>query len=337
MLKRSICILAVFIMFLSGCANVRLTTGLTSKEFARIDGYEVEMSIANLLLSETKSSYESMFNKDVWNKDVNGITMENYVKNSVRDTLESIVYARNMAKELKINITEDEKQRIKEASEAYIGSFEEAPKGIDAQTVESFYTDLLLAEKAFYAVTDSVDTVVSTDEARMIQVQYIYLSTVTYDENNEQSSLTEGEITLKKEQGLMILEELENGAEFGALAVEYSDDSDYSMELTRGEHCEEFCDAAFALENGKTSKLVETPYGYYIIKCINYNMECDYNEQCEKIILSRRKAVFTDDYLEYSKNRVTEYNDDFWDKNPIADLQNGSGKLFEIYKKEVQN
>ena len=75
----------------------------------------------------------------------------------------------------------------------------------------------------------------------------------------------------------------------------------------------------------------------YIIKCINYNMDCDYNEQCEKIILSRRKTVFTEVYLEYAKDRVTEYNDDFWDKNPISDLQFGSGKLFDIYKKEVQN
>ena len=337
MLKRSICLLAVFVLILSGCGNVRLTTGLTSKQFARLDGYEVDMSVANLLLSEYKSSYESMFNKDVWNKDVNGITMEKYVKNSVKDTLESIVYTRNMAKELKIDITEDEKQRVKEAAKEYMESLETEATSYDVQAVEAFYTDLLLAEKAFYAVTDSVDTVVSTDEARMIQVQYIYLSTVTYDENNELISLTDGEKTLKKEQGVMILEELEGGAEFGALAVEYSDDPDYSMELTRGEHCEEFCDAAFALEMGKTSKLVESPYGYYIIKCINYNMDCDYNEQCEKIILSRRKTVFTEVYLEYAKNRVTEYNDNFWDKNPVSDLQSGSGKLFDIYKKEVQN
>ena len=337
MLKRSICLLAVLMLFLSGCSNVRFTTGLTSKDFARIDGYKVNMSVANLLLSEYKSSYESMFNKDVWNKDVNGITMEEYVKNSVKNTLESIVYTRNMAKELKIEITEDEKQRIEDASKDYIESLGEGAENIDIDTVKIFYTDLLLAEKAFYAVTDSVDTVVSTDEARMIQVQYIYLSTVSYDENNELVALSDGEITLKKEQGNVILEELENGTEFGALAVEYSDDSDYSMELTRGEHCEEFCDAAFALEMGKTSKLVETPYGYYIIKCINYNMDCDYDEQCEKIILSRRKTVFTDVYLEYAQNRVTEYNDNFWDKNPMENLESGSGKLFEIYRNKIQN
>ena len=33
--------------------------------------------------------------------------MEKYVKNNVKDTIESIVYTRNMAKELKIEITED--------------------------------------------------------------------------------------------------------------------------------------------------------------------------------------------------------------------------------------
>jgi hypothetical protein len=71
---------------------------------------------------------------------------------------------------------------------------------------------------------------VSTDEARKIQVQYIFLEETA------------------KEQGEMILKELESGEDFGTLAMEYSKDKNYSMELSRGEHCKEFCDAAFALE-----------------------------------------------------------------------------------------
>lgn len=336
MLKRKICLLMVLMFIFTGCDRVRFTTGLSNGDFARIAGHEISMDIARLLLAEHKFSYEKMFNSEVWNKEINGVTTEKYIKNSVRDTLESIVYARNMAKELKIEITEDESERIKEAAQRYISSLSYEPEAFDVKAVEDFYRELLLAEKGFYAVTDSVDTKVSTDEARMIQVQYIYLSTITYDDNNNQVNLSEGEITLKKEQGQMLIDELKNGAEFSSLAVEYSDDMNYSMELSRGEHCEEFCEAAFALEMGQTSKLVETPYGYYIIKCINYNMECDFDEQCDKIILARRKSVFTEAYLEYANDKPVEYNDDFWDNTPVKELEKGSGELYTIYNDLVQ-
>lgn len=337
MLKRRIFLLVMVMLLLTGCGNVRFTTGLSSRYFARISGEEVKMGVAKLLLGEYKHSYEAMFDGTVWDKEINGITTENYVKNSVRDTLESIVYAHNIAKDLKIEITQDERSRIKEAAREYISSLEAEPISFDVSDVEAFYEKLLMAEKGFYAVTDSVDTMVSTDEARMIQVQYIYLSTVTYDENNELCSISEGEVTLQKEKGQMVLDELANGEEFSALAVEYSDDVEYSLELSRGEHCKEFEEAAFALELGQTSKLVESPYGYYIIKCINYNMDCDYEEQCEKIILARRKDVFTEAYLEYADSKPTEYNSDFWEETSIEELEKGSGMLYTIYQDMVQN
>lgn len=318
MLKRRIGVILLSILMLTGCGNVKLTTGLSSRQFARIAGYEVDMGVARLLLSEYKYSYENMFNGEVWDKEVDGMTTEEFVKNSVRDTIESIVYARNMAAELKIEITEDEKYRIKKAADKYMTGFDKAPQSFDDKTVEQFYTDLLLAEKGFYAVTDSVDTTVSTDEARKIQVQYIFLEATG------------------KEQGEMILKELEAGADFGALAMEYSKDKNYSMELTRGEHCEEFCNAAFSLEMGQTSKLVESSYGYFIIKCINYNMDCDYDEQCEKIILARRKSVFTEAYLDYADGKSVEFNDDFWEDTPMEELSKGSGNLYSIYEEFVQ-
>ncbi len=336
MLKRRIILLVMVMVLLTGCGNVRFTTGLSSRQFARIAGEEVDMSVAKLLLSEYKHSYESMFDGAVWDKEINGVTTEVFVKNSVRDTLESIIYAYNMARELKIEITQDEKSRIKEAAKEYISGLSEEPVSFDRNDVEAFYEKLLLAEKGFYAVTDSVDTTVSTDEARMIQVQYIYFSTVTYDENNELVSISGEADILQKEKGEMVLSELENGAEFSAIAVEYSDDTEYSLELSRGEHCEAFENAAFSLELGQTSKLIESPYGYYIIKCINYNMDCDYEDQCEKIILARRKAVFTEKYLEYADSRPTEYNSDFWEETSIKELEKGSGMLYTIYQDMVQ-
>ena len=67
-----------------------------------------------------------------------------------------------------------------------------------------------------------------------------------------------------------ILERLNNGEDFAALAMEYSDDgsSEYGGELgefQRGMMVEPFEEAAFALEPGEISGIVETEFGFHII------------------------------------------------------------------------
>jgi peptidyl-prolyl cis-trans isomerase C len=68
-----------------------------------------------------------------------------------------------------------------------------------------------------------------------------------------------------------ILQRARAGEDFAALAKEYSEDpgsKDRGGEYTfpRGQMVKPFEDAAFSLQNGQISDIVETPYGYHIIK-----------------------------------------------------------------------
>lgn len=68
-----------------------------------------------------------------------------------------------------------------------------------------------------------------------------------------------------------LLERLRNGAEFGRLATEFSDDSTSrvnrgSLEVPAGTWVEPFARAAAGLAPGSISDLVETPFGFHIIK-----------------------------------------------------------------------
>lgn len=311
MWKRRILVFVLMLCFLTGCSNVKFTTGLSRKEFAKIAGQKVPMAFANILLSESKNSYENMFNDQVWSKEVNGITFEEQTKNGVKDTIFGIVCARNMAIELNINITADEKKRIEEAAKEYMQFYDGKECDFELSDVKEFYEWLLMAEKGFYAITDEVDTKVSTDEARLIQVQYMYFES--------------------KEEAEYILSMLEAGKEFVSIAMEYSDDENYTLALSRGDYISEFEDAAFNLESGEISEVIETDFGFYIIKCTNYNLEADYDKQAEKVVFARRKQIFTDRYLTYANEQDGEYNDRFWKKNPIKDICKGSGELYNIY------
>jgi parvulin-like peptidyl-prolyl isomerase len=71
-----------------------------------------------------------------------------------------------------------------------------------------------------------------------------------------------------------IQEQLNNGADFAELAKQYSEDTASAVNggdigfISKGQTVPEFEEAAFALEVGQVSGIVESTFGYHIIKCI---------------------------------------------------------------------
>ncbi len=69
-----------------------------------------------------------------------------------------------------------------------------------------------------------------------------------------------------------VLNQAKGGANFGDLAVKYSDDPSAKQgkgilgKFGRNQMVKPFADAAFALKPGELSGIVETPFGFHIIK-----------------------------------------------------------------------
>ena len=91
-------------IILSGCSSkIMFTTGLKSDQIFRIDGSVCTLPEAMILLSTEQKKYENSYGAEIWQQDCGGVTMEEYVKNNVKNQLARLKTLSLLAK--KQNVT----------------------------------------------------------------------------------------------------------------------------------------------------------------------------------------------------------------------------------------
>ena len=95
-----------------------------------------------------------------------------------------------------------------------------------------------------------------------------------------------------------------------------------------------FEEASFNLETGQISDIVETSYGYHIIKCIStFNREeTDANKV--KIVEKRKEEVFGQEYEAFVTTLTRNINEELWESVSLIHDENVTTMdFFEIYNK----
>lgn len=131
------------------------------------------------------------------------------------------------------------------------------------------------------------------------------------------------EMARRRARAAAILAKARGGKDFAALARAHSEDTgtrDRGGDLglfTRNTHTARFDDAVFALKAGQTSDIVETEYGYHIIKLAERRDERrrgfdEIRAEIERQILARKRAETLTDWLERRRNEADVEVDPFY-------------------------
>jgi peptidyl-prolyl cis-trans isomerase C len=132
------------------------------------------------------------------------------------------------------------------------------------------------------------------------------------DSNNPDVNQAKAQAKAKAEK---LLQQLKDGADFATLAKENSDcpsagkGGDLGL-FGRGQMVQPFEDVAFALKPGELSGVVETQFGYHIIKVTQHKpaevipLE-KVKPQLEKMILDKKRAEFFRTYRDKLKSEAT--------------------------------
>ncbi len=316
-----ICIIQVFL--LCGCGSVRFSMGFSDDEFAVIGGSTVPMDRAYVILADRMKSYENVLDDKVW--DATGVDILSEVKESVRETVFNLEVLKSMAGDFMVSLSEDDRRVAKELAATYCG---EDSKYYNA--VAELYADYILAYRIYMRATAGTDTEVSEDEARMINVSYVFISTMEFDTDGNPVPMNTVDTASKRNIAEHVAALAHDNKDFMSLVTEYSDDAKNTLTFGRGMYDIDFENAAFALESGQISDVVTTQFGFYIIKCTNDNVESDYDSRRDAIIEYRRHNAFAGIYKEYAEKIECRYNDEaFLSLQDDEDFP-GKGDLLDI-------
>lgn len=336
--------LTAVLLFLCACGRggsgttVVLTTGLAADEIFRIENKSCRLPEIMVYLTTTQNQYEAVYGEGIWQANLDGVTLEENVKEMVLAKIAQIKTLNLLAEEKGVTLDEEEQRLVLLASEEYYGSLNEAEiekMGVTAEVITQLYAEYALAEKVYRHIIQDLNLEISDDEARTITVSHILIKTYMLDGRGERIAYTEQAKKAAYERACEVLSlALDGEHDFESLITRYSEDPIATYSFRQGEKEEAFEAAAFNLGTNEISGIVEDACGYHIIKCLNtFNQEeTDRNKQM--IIEERKKEVFGEEYDVFVETLTRKLNDKVWEAvGFIHDEEVTTTDFFDIYVK----
>lgn len=319
-----------------GNTKVVLTTGFDKDEIFRIEGISCRLPEIMVYLTNSQNQYESVYGPEIWKANAEGVTLEQNIKDTALARIAQIKTMNLLAKEHGVQLSEQEMEMVRAASEVYFSSLNDTEKelmGVTEETITKLYAEYALANKVYQFIIRDINPEISDDEARTITVQHVLIKTYALDGTGARIEYTENAKAKAYETAREVLGlAREEDTDFEQLIAKYSEDNKGTYSFGKGDMEESFEHAAFNLGTGEISDIVETKYGYHIIKCITTFDRAETDANKVKIVEERKKEVFGQEYDAFVKSLTRNLNEELWDG--VAFLDNpevATESFFDVY------
>lgn len=343
--RLTVCLLACLLCMgsLSGCGSskeegntkVVLTTGFKKDEIFRIESISCTLPEIMVYLTNTQNQYESVYGSEIWEASVDGVTLEQNIKDTTLARIAQIKTMNLLAQAHGVTLSEQEKETVAAAAKTYYDSLNDKERkllGVDENTINGLYAEYALANKVYNFIIRDITPEISDDEARTITVQHVLIKTYAMDGTGKKIEYTSAARADAYALANEVLTLANEGTDFEELIELYSEDNKGTYSFGKGDMEKTFEEAAFNLETGEISDIVETKYGYHIIKCISTFNRAETDINKVKIVEERKKEVFGEEYDTFVKSLTRNLNEELWESVTfLHDEEVKTADFFDIY------
>lgn len=292
---------------LAGCGMIKVNPEVDKNTVvAKINGEEIKKEEFMKIFEVFKVQYEQQFGTDVWERETEGKKFIDVVREKLLNMIVDEKLQVKKAEELGITVTDDEVNAEIEKSRKYFDTEEEFNEFLKGQSMDlEYFKQSMKKELMINKLTDKLTEKVAVSDEDV---------KAYYDANQgEFISVKASHILLdSKEEAEKILQRVKAGENFNELANQNSKDpsaKQNSGELgyfKHGDMVEPFENAAFAMNPGEISDIVQTDFGFHIIKVEDKKLEKfeDVKEQIKSSLLSDKKNSEYQKVLEEMRKNV---------------------------------
>lgn len=319
--KRTAAVILSSVMILTGCSiggreivlDINNSNGHT---VLSVNKKKCSLKEAMIYLCNYKNLYGNEYGVDLLGTD-DASDVEKYIKDVSIDEITRVYCMVSIAQEKNISLTDEEENSVSDAAKEYYNSLSDDEKdfmGVSKSDVESTYENYALAQKLYNSLIKDVDTEVSDDDARVIHILKIFVT--------------------GQETADTVNQKIAAGEDFSTIANSLSEDDQTDLYVAKGTLPEKVEQAAFDLNDGQVSDMIQTDDGYYFIKCIS-KMDQEKTDQNKVTILQKREQdQFNEDYDGFVNDAQFELNRDLLKEIDLSGADKiRTDSFFAVYDK----
>ena len=312
--RRAACAAGLALFLLAGCGPREAS--MEGERAAEADYTQGQIMV---IAATERNRYQNIYTSQLWQveADPEGNTFEEVLKDQMGRFLVELATVDQMAQEQGVELTSQEEDSLKSLSQEYYAGLTQEDldyMGVAQDEVYDLYCMYYRADKMVEEMTQGQNLEVSDAEAKVIEIQQIVLE--------------------DRETADQVLELVQaEGADFASIAGQYSVEEEVRESIGRGEADAAIEEAAFSLEQGQISPVIQGNDGrYYLIQCINpYDQEATASRKAE-MALVQKDGAFRQLYDEFLAEHPVEVSGAVWDNiSCVTDEDTTTTNFFELY------